>query len=136
MSPKVLFVDDEIAILNGIKLNLGRTFEISLANGADEALKMMEEDGPFEVIVSDMRMPGRSGVEVLAHAKSMQPDVMTILLTGHADFEFGGSQALSSGQIFRILSKPCPPDKIKEAISAAIRAKQRKEGNDSSGAEA
>ena len=81
MSPKVLFVDDEIAILNGIKLNLGRTFEISLANGADEALKMMEEDGPFEVVVSDMRMPGRSGVEVLAHAKSMQPDVMTILLT-------------------------------------------------------
>ena len=136
MSPKVLFVDDEIAILNGIKLNLGRTFEISLANGADEALKMMEEDGPFEVIVSDMRMPGRSGVEVLANAKSMQPDVMTILLTGHADFEFGGSQALSSGQIFRILSKPCPPDKIKEAISAAIRAKQRKEENDSSGAEA
>ena len=52
---------------------------------------------------------------------------MTILLTGHADFEFGGSQALQSGQIFRILNKPCPPDKLKDAISAAIRAKKRKE---------
>ena len=62
----------------------------------------------------------------------MQPTIMTILLTGHADFEFGGSQALQSGQIFRILSKPCPPQKLKDAIEAAIRAKARKDDQNES----
>ena len=128
MNPKVLIVDDEVPILNGIKLNLGRTFDLTLASGGLEAIKAAEEEGPFEAVVSDMRMPGITGVEVLAKIKSSQPTIMTILLTGHADFEFGGSQALQSGQIFRILSKPCPPQKLKEAIEAAIRAKARKDG--------
>ena len=127
MNPKVLIVDDEVAILNGIKLNLGRTFDITAAANGEEAIKSADEEGPFEVVVSDMRMPGMSGAEVLARIKSEHHEIMTILLTGHADFEFGGSQALQSGQIFRILSKPCPPDKLKDAISAAIRAMKRKD---------
>jgi DNA-binding NtrC family response regulator len=132
MNPKVLIVDDEAPILSGIKLNLGRTFDLTLASGGAEAIKTAEEEGPFEAVVSDMRMPGMTGVEVLAKIKSVQPSIMTILLTGHADFEFGGSQALQSGQIFRILSKPCPPQKLKEAIEAAIRAKARKDGESES----
>ena len=127
MNPKVLIVDDEVPILNGIKLNLGRTFDLTLANDGAEAIKAAEEEGPFEAVVSDIRMPGMTGVEVLARIKSSQPTIKTILLTGHADFEFGGSQALQSGQIFRILSKPCPPQKLREAIEAAIRAKSRKD---------
>ena len=132
MNPKVLIVDDEVPILSGIKLNLGRTFDLTLANGGEEALKAVEEEGPFEVVVSDMRMPGMSGVELLARIKSEHPTTQTILLTGHADFEFGGSQALQSGQIFRILSKPCPPPKLREAIEAGIRAKKRKEAESQS----
>ena len=132
MNPKVLIVDDEVPILSGIKLNLGRIFDLTLANGGEEALKAVEEEGPFEVVVSDMRMPGMSGVEVLARIKSEHPTIQTILLTGHADFEFGGSQALQSGQIFRILSKPCPPPKLREAIEAGIRAKKRKEAESQS----
>ena len=124
---KVLVVDDEEAILKGIRLNLGRTFDITIANGSHEAFRSFKEDGPFEVVVSDMRMPGMDGATMLRKIKEENPEVMTILLTGHADFEFGGSQALQSGQIFRILSKPCPPQKLKEAIEAAIRAKARKD---------
>ena len=127
MNPRVLIIDDEVPILNGIKLNLGRTFDLTLANGGEEALKAVEEEEPYEVVVSDMRMPGMTGVEILAKIKSMHPTIQTILLTGHADFEFGGSQALQSGQLFRILSKPCPPNKLKEAIEAAVRAKARKD---------
>ena len=132
MNPRVLIIDDEVPILNGIKLNLGRTFDLTLANGGEEALKAVEEEEPYEVVVSDMRMPGMTGVEVLAKIKSMHPTIQTILLTGHADFEFGGSQALQSGQLFRILSKPCPPNKLKEAIEAAIRAKVRKDAESGS----
>jgi DNA-binding NtrC family response regulator len=127
MNPKVLIVDDETSILSGIKLNLGRAFDLTLANGGKDALKAVEEEGPFDVVVSDMRMPGMSGVEVLAKIKSIHPTIPTILLTGHADFEFGGSQALQSGQISRILSKPCPPQKLREAIEAGIREKKRKD---------
>jgi len=132
MNPRVLIIDDEVPILNGIKLNLGRTFDLTLASGGEEALKAVEEEEAFEVVVSDMRMPGMTGVEVLAKIKSIHPTIQTILLTGHADFEFGGSQALQSGQLFRILSKPCPPNKLKEAIEAAVRAKARKDAESGS----
>ena len=124
---KVLIVDDEESILKGIKLNLGRTFDITLANGPNEALQAVKEEGPFEVVVSDMRMPGMDGVTMLRTIKEANPEVMTILLTGHADFEFGGSQALQSGMLFRILNKPCPPQKLSATIRAAI------EERDSSG---
>ena len=123
---KVLIVDDEESILKGIKLNLGRTFDITLANGAHEALGSFKEKGPFEVVVSDMRMPGMDGATILRKIKEENPEVMTILLTGHADFEFGGSQALQSGLLFKILNKPCPPQKLSSTIRAAI---DEREGN-------
>ena len=122
---KVLVVDDEESILKGIRLNLGRSFDITLANGPQEALSIFKEEGPFEVVVSDMRMPGMDGATMLREIKEKNPDVMTILLTGHADFEFGGSQALQSGLLFKILNKPCPPQKLAATITDAIEEKKR-----------
>ena len=120
---KVLVVDDEEAILKGIILNLGRTFDITLANGPHAALTSFKENGPFEVVVSDMSMPGMDGATMLRKLKEENPDVMMILLTGHADFEFGGSQALQSGMLFKILNKPCPPQKLSAVIRTAIEEK-------------
>ena len=117
---KVLVVDDEESILKGIRLNLGRTFDITLANGSQEALQAFKDGASFDVVVSDMRMPGMDGATMLRKIKEAYPQVMTILLTGHADFEFGGSQALQSGLLFRILNKPCPPQKLSATIKAAI----------------
>lgn len=117
---KVLVVDDEESILKGIRLNLGRTFDITLANGSQEALQAFKDGASFDVVVSDMRMPGMDGATMLRKIKEAYPQIMTILLTGHADFEFGGSQALQSGLLFRILNKPCPPQKLSATIKAAI----------------
>ena len=117
---KVLVVDDEESILKGIRLNLGRIFDITLANGPQEALQIFKDGISFDVVVSDMRMPGMDGATMLRKIKETYPQVMTILLTGHADFEFGGSQALQSGMLFRILNKPCPPQKLAATIKAAI----------------
>ena len=117
---KVLVVDDEESILKGIRLNLGRIFDITLANGPQEALQIFKDGMSFDVVVSDMRMPGMDGATMLRKIKETYPQVMTILLTGHADFEFGGSQALQSGMLFRILNKPCPPQKLSATIKAAI----------------
>ncbi len=123
---KVLIVDDEESILKGIKLNLGRTFDLTLANSPTEALDIISKDISFEVVVSDMRMPGMDGATMLRKIKESHPEIMTILLTGHADFEFGGSQALQSGFLFKILNKPCPPQKLASAINMAIEAKKEK----------
>ena len=101
---KVLIVDDEEAILKGIKLNLGREFSISTAKESQEALEIVREQGPFDVVVSDMRMPGMDGATLLRTIKEENPQIMTILLTGHADFEFGGSQALQTGYFLKSLT--------------------------------
>ena len=114
MSAKVMIVDDEESILKGIKLNLGRSFKISLANGSEEALFKMESEGPFAVVVSDMRMPTDGWSHPVAKIKESSPDTLCILLTGHADFEFGGSQALQSGFLYKILNKPCSPEKVEK----------------------
>ncbi|SVE63674.1 uncharacterized protein METZ01_LOCUS516528, partial [marine metagenome] len=71
-------------------------------------------------VTADMRMPGIDGATMLAKIKELNPDVSTILLTGHADFEFGGADALQSGKINKILTKPCPPDRFKIAVENGI----------------
>jgi CheY-like chemotaxis protein len=121
MNVPVLFVDDEESILKGIKLNLGRTFQVVTANGPHEALEIINEKGHFPVVVSDMRMPKMDGATLLRTIKEHNPDTKCILLTGHADFEFGGTEALQSGMLFKILNKPCPPEKLKNTINAALK---------------
>ena len=123
MNERILFVDDEESILRGIKLNLGRTFAVTVANGPYEAIEIINAQGHFPVVVSDMRMPKMDGATLLRTIKESNPETMCILLTGHADFEFGGAEAVQSGLLFKILNKPCPPDKLKASIQAALNFK-------------
>ena len=82
---------------------------------------MVRTEGPFAVVVSDMRMPVMDGASMMRKKiKEGNLGTLCILLTGHADFEFGGSQALQSGQLFKILNKPCSPEKLGNAIQAAF----------------
>ena len=120
MNRKILCVDDEESILRGFTLHLSRVFELFTATNGAEGLKTFEEEGPFAVVVSDMRMPGMDGASMLSKIKELAPQTSTVLLTGHADFEFGGAAALGSGKLFRILTKPCSPDKLKNAIEEGI----------------
>ena len=124
---KVLVVDDEEAILKGIRLNLGRIFDITIANGPQDAFRLFKEEGPFEVVVSDMRMPGMDGATLLRKVKESYPETLCILLTGHADFEFGGSEALQSGMLHKILNKPCSPEKLRVTIQGALNLRAGKE---------
>jgi DNA-binding NtrC family response regulator len=57
MAHKLLFVDDEPAVLDGYRPILHRDFELDLAYGATQALTLMQRKGPYSVIISDMRMP-------------------------------------------------------------------------------
>ena len=121
MNRKILCIDDEESILKGLKLHLSREFDLVTASDGTQGLETFQQEGPFAVVVSDMRMPGMDGATTLSKIKEIDPNAVGILLTGHADFEFGGSQALSTGKLFRILNKPCPPEKLKHAIEEGIK---------------
>ena len=118
--PRILCVDDEPHVLEGLKDSLRRGFDVRVALGGKAALAMLKADRyGFAVIISDMRMPGMSGAEFLRDAKRVAPRSVRMLLTGHADAD-AAAQAVNEGQIFRFLTKPCGRDELERACSAAL----------------
>lgn len=117
--PVVLCVDDEPQVLEGLALHLRRGHEVLLANGGQEALSTLAERPDVAVIISDMRMPGMDGATFLSHARERHPDSVRILLTGHAEMDAAIS-AVNDGQIFRFLTKPCPPPTVLATVTDAI----------------
>src|SRR5262249_44534484 len=104
MSEKILLVDDEIAILQGYQRLLHGEFHTSIAVGGPAALVEMEQNGPFSVVVSDMRMPDMDGAQLLAKVKTLYPDTIRVMLTGNADIQTA-VRAVNDGNIFRFLTK-------------------------------
>jgi CheY-like chemotaxis protein len=120
-TPKILFVDDEDSILKGVKLNLGRTYDILTAPSGRDALKLIEEEKePFQVIVSDFAMPGMNGADFLEKVRAQDKEVVTILLTGQANFD-DLCEVVRRGEIFRLLGKPCPPEVLSKNLEQALR---------------
>ena len=115
---RVLCVDDEQAVLDGLKLHLGRRCKLSTATSGAEALAIMAREPDFHVIISDMRMPGMMGSEFLATARKMAPDTVRMLMTGYSDID-SAIAAINDGHIFRFLSKPVPPAQLAAAVKAA-----------------
>jgi response regulator RpfG family c-di-GMP phosphodiesterase len=117
--PRVLCVDDEPMVLEGLKLHLRRRFEVVTAAGGAEAMLALAKGKPFAVVVTDMRMPGMDGAELLSRARAVSPDTVRILLTGHADFQ-AALAAVNEGQLFRFLTKPCPAEVMVATVAAAV----------------
>lgn len=120
----VLLVDDEVAILDGLRRQLYRKFDVRTATGGAEALELLK-DQPVTVVVSDMRMPEMDGATFLAQVRAQHPGTVRILLTGQADTQ-AAIAAVNEGQIFRFLTKPCPPDVLAEEIGAAVEVNRLK----------
>lgn len=120
MDDKVLFVDDEPHILDSMKRQLRKRFNISTAQSGQEALEKCKNEGPFSVVVSDMRMPGMDGIELLTNIKGIYPDTVRLMLTGNAD-QGTAIEAVNKGQIFRFLNKPCPITVLAPSLALAIR---------------
>ena len=120
LRPRILCVDDEPRILDGLKLTLRREYSVVTAPGGAEALAELERTPGFSVVISDMRMPAMDGAAFLARVCERWPESTRILLTGETGREAAAS-AVNDGQIFRFLTKPCPPDKLLAAVAAAVR---------------
>ncbi|RMH17181.1 MAG: response regulator [Gemmatimonadetes bacterium] len=117
--PRILCVDDEIHVLESLKLTLRKDFDVRASTSAAKALEMLESMGPFAVVVSDMRMPEMSGAEFLAQVRERAPDSVRVLLTGQADLP-SSIAAVNEGQIYRFLTKPCAAPRLREVLRDAV----------------
>jgi response regulator RpfG family c-di-GMP phosphodiesterase len=113
--PRILCVDDEKKLLKAIERSLHNRCEVHTAPGGREGLAVLDQDGPFEVVVSDMRMPGMDGAEFLRHCRRKAPDTVRLLLTGFADLDTVVT-AVNEGYIYRFIAKPCTGQVLYDAI--------------------
>lgn len=116
---RVLFVDDEPNVLMGLKRMLHALrseWEMSFVASGAEALETMEKSS-FDVVVSDIRMPGMDGVELLSRVKERHPQTVRIVLSGHADRDV---ILRSVVHVHQFLAKPCASHDIKTTVQRAL----------------
>lgn len=117
---RILFVDDEPNILLGLKRLLRshrHEWDMQFVNGGDEALELLKTE-TFQIIVSDLRMPGTTGVQLLDKVKTLYPDMIRFILSGHGDTDM---IIQSVGVAHQFMAKPCDADLFQEAITRATR---------------
>ncbi|MCF8152157.1 MAG: response regulator [Burkholderiaceae bacterium] len=126
--PTLLVVDDEDGILSSLKRLLRReAYQVLTANSGQAGLDELARC-PVDVIVSDQRMPGMSGVEFLRQAKELYPDTVRMVLSGYADLQ-SITDAINEGAIYKFLSKPWDDEMLKAEIDEAFRRKALKDEN-------
>ncbi len=116
---RLLFVDDEFRVLVSLKSIFRSQYEVRTANGGAQALELLRDWTP-DVIISDQRMPGMTGAELLKQVAERLPQVTRVLLTGYSDLEAIIS-SINEGEIFRFVSKPWRRDELIDTIEAAVR---------------
>jgi len=117
--PRVLFVDDEPAILETLRRSVRREFAADLAIDADHGLDCLRCSGPYCIVVSDMRMPGMDGVEFLTTVGSLSPESVRVMLTGCDEIEVA-MRAVNDGRIFKFLSKPVPTEVLLACLRTCL----------------
>ncbi|HEX3101699.1 MAG TPA: HD domain-containing phosphohydrolase, partial [Pyrinomonadaceae bacterium] len=119
MNTKILCVDDEPNVLEAFSRSLRKDFQVFVALSGDQAIAMIENEGPFAVVISDMRMPGMDGIQLLCLVKEIAPESVRVMLTGNADQQTA-MNAVNEGNIFRFLTKPCPPEDLVNTLKAGV----------------
>lgn len=117
---RVLFVDDEPRILTTMRMLFRNRYEVFFADSGQAALELLKTQA-VDVIVSDQRMPGMTGIEMLRAAKELNPNAMRILLTGYSDLNaIIGS--INEGEVFRFVNKPWANDDLSKTVARAVAA--------------
>ena len=121
---KVVLIDDEKIVLNGIKAILKKEADIELAGSADnglDGLKAVLTEKP-NIVLTDIRMPGLSGLELIRKAKEILPDTVYIIFSGYNEFQYV-KEALGLG-VIEYLEKPVTVEKLREVLDKAIQIYQ------------
>ena len=118
MKKRILFVDDERKVLDGLQRmlrSMRSEWEMQFAVSGQEALEILK-DKSFHVVMTDMRMPGMDGCQLLERVKNLHPHVVRIILSGNSDKDLTLN---SAGLAHQFLSKPCEPETLKTTIARA-----------------
>ncbi|WP_005037507.1 HD domain-containing phosphohydrolase [Holophaga foetida] len=122
---QILFVDDDSMVLQGLQRSLRSMradWDMVFLDNATSALEMLATH-PFELIVSDMRMPGMNGIELLSRTREQFPDTVRIMLTGNADLQTA-VDAVNQGNVYRFLTKPCDTDDLIRVLNQGLRQQE------------
>lgn len=119
MTNAILLVDDEANVLSALSRALmDEPYEVVTAQSGEAALELLKRQ-TFKLVISDERMTGMQGSELLAAVKKAYPEVIRILLTGHATLE-SAMKAVNQGEVYRFFTKPWDDLELKFAIRAAL----------------
>lgn len=127
----VLLVDDEILNLTSLASLLEDDYRVHIASNANDALQLLSDPAfaaGIHIIVSDQRMPGMSGVELLAHTRSLRPDAKRLLLTGYTDID-AIVGAINEASIYKYLRKPIDSQELKLTLARACESWQLEQDN-------
>jgi CheY-like chemotaxis protein len=123
---KILVVDDEAHVLDGVEDVLRKQYEVHKAASAEEGIAALERSGPFAVVISDMAMPDVDGTQFLAEVRERFRFTVRILLTGKATVE-AASRAVNEAGVWRFLTKPCSAKELLEVLQEACTVYQKRE---------
>lgn len=124
----LLLVDDEVNIVSSLKRLLRRdNYRILTAHSGEEGLAVLAEH-PVDVILSDQRMPGMTGVEFLSIAKTRHPRTIRLVLSGYTELQ-SVTDAVNEGAIYKFLTKPWDDDKLRGHIQEAFHRKELADDN-------
>jgi response regulator RpfG family c-di-GMP phosphodiesterase len=118
MKHTILAVDDEPANLRMLERLFHREYTVLTANSGEEGLELLGQEA-VSLIISDQRMPGMTGTEMLKESIRTNPDAVKIILTGYTDVE-ALIEAINCARVYRYVNKPWDPEKLKETVRAAI----------------
>lgn len=117
--PTVLFVDDESNILQSVRRIMRKVdVKVETTTSPEEAIDLVQSRA-YAVVVSDQRMPGMGGVELLEHVRTLSPDTVRIILTGYADVQ-ASVDAINKGAVYRYLNKPWEDDDLRNCIKQGV----------------
>ena len=116
--PTLLLVDDEERILSALRRTLRREgYEILTANSVADALEVLDQR-PVDLVLSDFKMPGMTGMELLAEARRRQPRVARLLITGWS--QAVSPAELAAAEVTMLISKPWEDADLKKALREAL----------------
>ena len=123
-NPSIVIVDDEDMVITSLRayLRLETDFHVEGITDPEDAVKYLEANA-VDVVVSDYLMPKMNGIQLLAHAKQLQPEATRVLLTGHADKQ-SAIQAINDVGLYQYLEKPWENAQLLLVIQSGIERTQ------------
>src|SRR5918911_118771 len=118
MPHKIMLVDDEPANLRLLERLFRRDYHILTASSGIEALRLLEQHD-VALLITDQRMPGMSGIELLKRTADLRPHMVRIILTGYTDVE-ALVEAINCGQVYKYVTKPWDNDELRLTVGRAL----------------